>query len=170
MPIRAVAFDFGHTIIDERLDIMRLSAHDEHHLMPGARHALSALPVPVAIWANTRVARDRDVRAWFERADLARHVRWYVTSEDAGARKPAPAFFDFALRTMGVAAGDVLFVGNQLNTDIAGGEAYGIRTVYLSDAGYRSVDDAGGGVPSFTIQTLVELPELIDQLAFRTSR
>ena len=71
---------------------------------------------------------------------------------------------------MGVAAGDVLFVGNQLNTDIAGGAAYGIRTVYLSDAGYRSVDDAGGGVPSFTIQTLVELPELIDQLAFRTSR
>ena len=75
MPIRAVAFDFGHTIIDERLDIMRLSAHDEHHLMPGARHVLSALPVPVAIWANTRVARDCDVRAWFERADLARHVR-----------------------------------------------------------------------------------------------
>jgi putative hydrolase of the HAD superfamily len=165
MPVRAVAFDFGHTIIDERLDIMHLLTHEEHHLMPGVRHALSALTVPVAIWANTRVARAGDLRAWFERANLARHISWYVTSEDAGARKPAPTFFDFALQAIGLAAADVLFVGNQLNTDIAGGESYGIRTVYLADSVYRSVDNAGGEArPSFTIQTLLELPGLVEQL------
>jgi FMN phosphatase YigB (HAD superfamily) len=41
----------------------------------------------------------------------------------------ARTFFDFALRKCGLARDEVLFVGNQLNTDIAGGRAYGIRTV-----------------------------------------
>ena len=66
---------------------------------------------------------------------------------------------------MGLSADDVLFVGNQLNTDIAGGESYGIRTVYLADAAFRSAEDTGlDAVPSFTIQTLFELPTLVEQL------
>jgi HAD superfamily hydrolase (TIGR01509 family) len=56
---------------------------------------------------------------------------WVITSVDAGARKPAPEFFQYALGRCGLAKEDVLFVGNPLNADIAGGEAFGIRTVWL---------------------------------------
>ena len=61
--ISAVALDFGHTIIDERVDILRENNHREEHLMPGARAALTGLAHPVAIWANTRRANAEDVCA-----------------------------------------------------------------------------------------------------------
>jgi FMN phosphatase YigB (HAD superfamily) len=56
----------------------------------------------------------------------------------------------------------VLFVGNQLNTDIAGAEAFGIRTVWLSGPAYRSDDDAPcDASPTYTIRTLDDLPALL---------
>ena len=60
---------------------------------------------------------------------------------------------------------DVLFVGNQLNTDISGAEAFGIPIVWLSGPPYRSSDDASGDVsPTYTIGTLYELPALLQRL------
>jgi phosphoglycolate phosphatase-like HAD superfamily hydrolase len=163
--IRAVALDFGHTVIDERLDVLTIDRHDEAHLMPGARDALGRLQVPVAIWANTRVACAADIRAWLERAGISDRVQWVVTSVEAKARKPNPEFFRYALRQMGLDRGQVLFVGNQSNADIIGAAGYGIRSVYLADAAYRSADDRPcEATPDFTIQSLHELPELVERL------
>jgi FMN phosphatase YigB (HAD superfamily) len=84
---------------------------------------------------------------------------------DAGARKPAARFFEYALGLMQLRAADVLFVGNQRNTDIAGGNALGVPTVYLADAAYRSADDGPCiAEPTFTIATLAELPALVTRL------
>lgn len=164
-PVRAVALDFGHTIVDERLDILAREPHDEAHLMPGARDALEAITLPMAVWANTRVATAVDVWEWLRRAGLAQRVTWVITSQETGVRKPAAAFFTHALAAMELPPADVLFVGNQRNTDIAGGVNAGIRTVYLSDAAYRSTDDSGGGAePAFVIATLDDLPDLIEAL------
>src|SRR3954469_9571955 len=70
-----------------------------------------------------------------------------------------------SLRQMDMRAGDVLFVGNQRNSDIAGGEASGLRTVYLADPIYRSPDDAPcTAEPTFTIATLADLPALVTRL------
>ncbi len=160
--LRAIALDFGHTIIDERVDIVVEHEHRDEHLMPGVRQALADLTLPVAIWANTRRADADDVWRWLRRTGIASHVTWVVTSVDAGVRKPAREFFDFALRTMNMDADAVLFVGNQRNTDIAGGEASGIRTVWLADGAYRSDDDRDVSVdPAFTIETLADLPGLV---------
>jgi FMN phosphatase YigB (HAD superfamily) len=163
--LRAVAFDFGHTLVDERVDILQSTVHDEAQLMPGAREALTTLEIPIAIGANTRVARAEDIEAWLVRAHLAQVVRWVITSQEANARKPGPCFFYYALRHMGLDRGEVLFVGNQLNTDIAGANGYGIRSVCLSDAAYRSADDRPtSAVASYTIQSFRELPGLVEQL------
>jgi FMN phosphatase YigB (HAD superfamily) len=165
MSVKAVALDFGHTVIDERIDVLTALEHREEHLMPGVRDTLAALSLPVAIWANTRIANAAHVRGWLDRAGLSERVRWVVTSVDAGARKPAREFFDYALGAMQMSATDVLFVGNQLNTDIAGGEAFGIRTVYLAGAIYRSPDDAPSTAePTFTIATLADLAALVGRL------
>ena len=62
---------------------------------------------------------------------------------------------------------EVLFVGNQLNTDITGGEQYGIRTVWLCGRPYRSADetllpkDVG---PTYTIRTFRRLPLLLQRI------
>lgn len=165
MTLKAVAFDWGHTLMDENRDgDVPLGARPVH-LMPGVVEALPQLALPMALWANTRVAAECDVRAWLDRACLGYLFRWVITSVDAGARKPSPRFFEYALARCGLAKDDVLFVGNQLNTDVAGGEAFGLRTVWLSGLEYRSVDDTPcGASPTHTIRTLRDLPALLQQI------
>jgi FMN phosphatase YigB (HAD superfamily) len=165
VPVGAIAFDLGHTLMDERRDREVPIQDRPVHFMPGVADVLPRLQLPVAAWANTRVATAVDVRAWLDRGGLDRAVRWIVTSVDAGVRKPAPEFFDYALTQCGLNRSEVLFVGNQLNTDIAGGEASGIRTVWLSGPAYRSDDDeVCTARPTFAIATLDELPELLRRL------
>jgi FMN phosphatase YigB (HAD superfamily) len=163
--LMAVAFDWGHTVMNERLDADMPLRTRPVHLMPGVAEVLPRLAVPLALWANTRVDREGDVRQWLERAGLNHLFRWVVTSIDAGARKPAPEFFKYALLRCGLARESLLFVGNQLNTDVAGAAAYGIFSVWLSSPEFRSDDDQPcGASPTYTIRTLRELPTLIRRL------
>jgi FMN phosphatase YigB (HAD superfamily) len=165
MLLKAIAFDWGHTLMDER--------RDEHipldtrpvHLMPGVADVLPQLTLPLALWANTRVAGEAEVRGWMDRAGLGRLFRWVITSFEAGVRKPSPEFFQYALASCGLTKDDVLFVGNQLNTDIAGGEAFGIRTVWLHGSAYHSLDDVRCSArATYTIDTLYRLPALLHKL------
>ena len=163
--LMAVAFDWGHTVMDERRDADTPLPVRPVHLMPGVADVLPRIAVPLALWANTRVDGEAAVRQWLERAGLNRLFRWVVTSVDAGARKPAPEFFEYALSRSGLAPGNVLFVGNQLNTDIAGAAAHGIASVWLSGPEFRSDDDRPCAVsPTCTIATLHELPALLRRL------
>jgi FMN phosphatase YigB (HAD superfamily) len=166
-PLKLVAFDFGHTLIDERVPLET----DAPTLMPGARDAVSRIALPMAVWANTRQADETDVRRCLERLDLNRFFCSVITSVDAGARKPARRFFEYALRQAGVVAADVVFVGNQRNTDVVGAEAVGIETIWLSGDGYRSRDDGPcEATPTYTVETLTDVPALIEQLVERRSR
>jgi len=167
--ISAIAFDLGHTLMDELQDAGTPIESRRVHLMPGVADVLPPLPLPLALWANTRLAREAEVRTWLDRAGLNSLFQWVITSVDAGARKPAPEFFGHALRVCDLAKDDVLFVGNQLNTDVAGAEAFGIRTVWLSAPAYRSPDDAPCDArPTYTIDTLHALPALVSGLLLRS--
>jgi FMN phosphatase YigB (HAD superfamily) len=165
MSLKAVAFDWGHTVMDEirdgevPLDVRPI------HLMPGVSEVVPRIALPLALWANTRVSSETEVRRWLERAGLSRFFRWVITSVDASARKPAPQFFQYALERCGLATEDVLFVGNQLNTDVSGAEAFGIPTAWLSGPQHRSADDRPcNASPTYTIRTLDDLPALLERL------
>ena len=165
--IRVVAFDFGHTLVDEEKDASVPLESRPVHLMPEVPEILVRIPIPMAVWANTRTATSSDLQRFLDRAGIGRFFAWVVTSVDAGFRKPAPQFFDFALRKCGIARDEVLFVGNQLDTDIAGGQEYGIRTVWLSGNAYRSTDEntvSPDVRPTHRIQTLRQLPSLLASL------
>jgi FMN phosphatase YigB (HAD superfamily) len=163
--LKAMAFDWGHTVMDERRDGGVPVDSRPIHLMPAVSEVLPQIGLPLALWANTREAREVHVRRWLQRAGLGSLFRWVITSADAGTRKPAPGFFEYALARCGLAREDVLFVGNQLNTDILGAEAVGIRTVWVSGSDYRSIDDGPcEAVPTYTIRTLADLPVLLERV------
>jgi FMN phosphatase YigB (HAD superfamily) len=161
--LQAVIFDFGHTIMRED------SCNDPSleacpiDLMPGAREAIESVQLPKGIWANTRMATAVHIRKWLVRADLDHQITWVTASAELGYRKPAPEFFRRALAACGLQPTDIIFVGNQLNTDILGANHAGIQCVYLSGPAYRSVDETftPEARPTFTIKTLLELPGLI---------
>ncbi len=163
--MKVLALDWGHTLMDERRDRdIPLDARPAH-LMPGARDTLAALPIPLAVWANTSQGDERHVRAWLTRAGLDGVFTWVITSADAGARKPSARFFAFALARCGCTPDEVVFVGNQLNTDVAGANAAGIRSVWLAGEAYRSDDDRPCvASPTYAIQQLTDLPALVRQI------
>jgi putative hydrolase of the HAD superfamily len=59
------------------------------------------------------------------RLDLSHFFAIVVTAAEAGARKPDPAIFQFALRTVGVDAARALHVGNE-DADRIGAHAAGL--------------------------------------------
>jgi HAD superfamily hydrolase (TIGR01662 family) len=134
--IQAVLFDLGHTVIDELSDRHLPSEVRPVKPMPGLLEALAQIALPMGIWTNTQSAREADVREWLRRAEIGSHFTWVITSVDAGYRKPDRPFFDYALHQAGLAADQIIFIGNQLNTDIKGAVDYGIRCVWLSDGAY----------------------------------
>jgi len=165
--IKAVIFDFGHTIVDE-LQHRDLPLRSRPvRLMPGVLEVLPRIPISKGIWANTKRAREAGIRHWLKRAGIDSHFDFIVTSVDVGCRKPDPGFFDYALARCRLKKEQVLFVGNQLNTDIKGASEYGIQNVWLSGVEYRSSDDSprpNDVKPTHAIACLQDLPVLLGQL------
>jgi Transcriptional regulator PadR-like family len=93
MLLKAVAFDWGHTVVDENRDVDIPLDVRPVHVMPGVSEVLPRIALPLALWANTRLARESGVRMWLRRAGLDHVFRWVMTSVDAGAVKPTPQFF-----------------------------------------------------------------------------
>jgi putative hydrolase of the HAD superfamily len=55
-----------------------------------------------------------------------------LSSADYGIRKPHPLLFELALLRMGLTARDVWFVGDKLETDIAGAKQVGLYAVWYN--------------------------------------
>ena len=168
--LKAVIFDLGHTILHEEKGKGVPLSRRPINLMPGVRYALPRIELKMGIWANTKRAKERGVRQWLIRAGINHYFTWVVTSVDAGSRKPSKEFFDFALRKCGLDRQNVLFVGNQLNSDIRGALQYGINHVWLSARAYRSKDETmtlKEIQPMYTIKNLRALPDLVDKLTSR---
>jgi FMN phosphatase YigB (HAD superfamily) len=165
--LEAVIFDFGHTIMDE-MQYREIPLRSRPvRLMPGVEEALPNIPLKLGVWANTKRAREAGVRQWLRRAGLDTYFTWVVTSAEAGYRKPDSRFFAYALWRCRLRRNDVLFVGNQLDTDIKGASDYGIANVLLSGPEFQSPDDNGSSglvKPTYTISRLEELAELVEGL------
>lgn len=100
---------------------------------------------------------DDQLEHLIEVAGLREHFDSLLSSEAAGACKPAQPIYIEALRRAGCAPGEALFVGDTLDQDIAGANRAGIRSVLIwhRDDKPPPVD---GVRPDHIIR---EIPELI---------
>ncbi len=92
--------------------------------------------------------------------DLLHH---WTSSEAARSCKPDRRFFEFALERSGLAAHEVLFVGDSPEHDIAGARDIGMRTALITDGGMPPPLQSGRPViaADHTIATLAELTDLL---------
>ncbi|MFD0589025.1 YjjG family noncanonical pyrimidine nucleotidase [Paenibacillus sp. GCM10027627] len=93
------------------------------------------------------------------RSPLANAFEHIVVSEDAGAQKPNPLIFDYALQKLGHSdRSRMLMVGDSLTSDIQGGLNAGIDTCWFNPHGKVN---STGIVPRYEISRLEQLLDLI---------
>lgn len=96
---------------------------------------------------------------------LEPHISKLFISEEIGAAKPQPAFFEHVLQALGNPdPSDCLVVGDSLSSDIAGGRAAGMDTVWFDRSEMMGEAPRSPGpdrAPTWRITRLVELRDIV---------
>jgi len=105
-------------------------------------------------------------RYWHTADGLALDVAPFVAAlEHATGRratvtgKPAAAFFRTAIDQMGLPAGAVVMIGDDIHTDIAGAQAAGLRAVLVQTGKFRPADLEAGVTPNAVLTSVADLPQ-----------
>lgn len=93
------------------------------------------------------------------KAGLMQYVDGIFGSLDIGYNKPSREYFDYCFGQLGGTRPDqTVIVGDSLNADISGGQAYGLHTIWFN---IRGVEASAQITPDHTIRSLSELTSLL---------
>jgi len=102
--------------------------------MPGARQALEQchrLSLPSAVVSNTSFS-EPVIRYELSKHGLADYLAFVIVSADYSVRKPNVLLFETAAARLGIQPRDIWFVGDRLDTDVAGAKAAGMTAVWFN--------------------------------------
>ena len=127
-------------------------------LYPHVREVLDVLHehYPLAIVTD---AQSTYARGELHKVGLLGYFDPIIVSGDHGYRKPDRRLFQLALNGMGVAAGNALYVGNDMYRDIFGAREAGLTTVmFNSDQGAKAYRDC---TPDHTLTDFRDLLQIL---------
>lgn len=134
----------------------------EDDLYTDVRPALAELRAH-GLWLG--IAGNQTVRAGgILRALFAGDVDLIGTSDDWGASKPDPRFFERVAETTPASADEILYVGDRVDNDLRPAVAAGMRTALVRRGPWATIQWAtpeAQALPTFRIESLTELPECI---------
>lgn len=133
---------------------------NEDNLYPDARPCLAALRaqgVLVGVAGNQTAHAEEILRS------LKLPVDVIGTSDGWGAEKPEAAFFERLVTEAGCPAGEILYVGDRLDNDVAPAQHAGMATAFLRRGpwGYILHDADVLARCLFRLDSLAELPDLV---------
>ncbi|MEM9531378.1 MAG: HAD-IA family hydrolase [Pseudomonadota bacterium] len=135
--------------VEEAFEVF-FSARNEVQLYPDVQPALEALA------SRYRLITLSNGNADVHRIGLGHFFEASIAARDVGVAKPAPAIFEHAVAELDLAPHEVLHVGDDLESDVAGALRAGLAAVWVNR------DTAQGGQqPVPVVRTLAELPDLL---------
>lgn len=145
----------------ETCDLYEGYLAEEHDFIPGARELLETLAPRYGLYLASNGAAAVQHRR-LDEAGLRRYFQGIFISEEVGADKPSPAFFEGCFAAIpGFSQETALMVGDSLTSDIRGGRNAGIRTCWFNTKGKPARSD----IPAdYVITDLSQLPALLEQL------
>lgn len=158
--IKAVFFDLGDTLIEEKVDDQQPLDHLDLHAKPAAGEVLEQLSrrFRLALVTDTESSNEEVVRRALARLGLDEYFDAVVTSQDLGVTKPDPRMFREAMRRTGVGPGEAVMVGNDLDRDVTPTAALGLRAILVRDSPYFDPERA---TTAPIAPTLAEVPDMI---------
>ena len=102
-----------------------MNAYRNHWIwIEGARQILDHLKGEIPIGFLTNGFKETQVLK-FEQFGLSDYTDIFIISEDVGVMKPQPQIFAHATERAGVEPDQILYVGDSLTSDVAGGTRFG---------------------------------------------
>jgi putative hydrolase of the HAD superfamily len=140
-------------------------------LMPGALEAVRTLKsrqLRIGLISNTGRTPGVTLRRILDRVGLGPFMDVMVFSDEHGHCKPRASIFEELRLGLGVACGEMVFVGDNLYADVHGAQRCGMRGIHFDAAvrGTAVAPDVDHGltiVPDATIRELHELPSVLAQ-------
>lgn len=87
---------------------------------------------------------------------IDKYIDKMITSDDAGYQKPNRKIFEYALKTVNAKKDESIMVGDDLNTDIAGANSFGMDSIYFNPEQKKREHKA-----TFEIASLKELRNIL---------
>ena len=157
-PVTCLVTDYGSTISGDTIDHLI----GQKPVDPAAAAALRVLHddlgMRLILGSNTQPGESR----WpaLQQAGIDGLFTAAILSYPLGVRKPAPLFYEIVLAAAGCPAGEVLFVGDHLENDVAGPARHGMRTALVRPRGLRPGEVLPDG--TLLISHVRELPPLLE--------
>jgi len=170
--IKGVIFDFGDTLVVEHegktiwdLDVKKTEGVDE------VLRELKRYKLKLGVLANTYTSTKKEIRIALRNQGIDEFFDAVITSVDVGVRKPDRRIFRETLKAMKLKPEEVVLVGNQIDTDIVGGNRAGMITVWFHwRERYKSDMKSEDEKPDYAISSLKDLPFIIAQLLPKNAR
>ncbi len=128
-------------------------------LIPGALELcrrLSGLDCTLAIVTNGSIVAQR---GRYSASPIREYIPHLFISQEIGARKPDPAFFDHVCRKLGISDRRcAVVVGDSLSSDILGGNRAGIDTIWYNPHGTPLT---GPALPTYTAKDFSTIETII---------
>lgn len=94
----------------------------------------------------------------FSESILDQYFEHYIISEEIGFAKPFPEIFEYAFNKFDHTNKDTaIIIGDNLTSDIKGGNNFGIDTCWLNEEGQEN----SGIIPTYEIKNLLELKNIL---------
>ena len=177
MERRVILFtDIGDTIIDEGTEVRHVPGGVvlRAECVPGAREVMLELyeqGYTIAMVADGLVESFHNTMT---QHGLDHIFAAKAISEAVGAEKPDPRMFQSAMDQLGLTERDkrrILMVGNRLPRDVAGANAFGLRSALLRwSPRYRDEWGPGAEKPDYVLDTPEELPALLRRIEAELER
>ena len=171
MTHRVILFtDIGDTIIDEGTEV-RAVPHgvvSRADCIPGARETMLSLYAQGYTIAMVADGLVESFHNTMTQHGLDHIFAAKAISEAVGAEKPDPRMFQSAMDQLGLTEADkprILMVGNRLSRDVAGANAFGIRSAFLRwSPRYRKEWRSAAETPDYVIDAPDALPALLERI------
>lgn len=135
---------------------------DESDLYPDVRPALTKLRTD-GLWLG--IAGNQTVRAGgILRSLFTEDVDLIGTSDDWGASKPDPEFFERVAAVVPYSPDEILYVGDRIDNDLRPGAQAGMHTALIRRGPWATIQwdtEEARKLPTFRVDSLLELPALI---------
>ncbi|RJX67157.1 HAD family hydrolase [Vibrio sinensis] len=128
-------FDWGNTLmVDFPVQNGKMCEWRDVQAVDGASELLAKLVKHSDIYIATNAAdsSSNEIKAAFDRVDLAQYIDGYFCKANLGIGKGTPEFFHRILKELNVCASSVTMIGDSFDDDIAPALSVGIQAIWLN--------------------------------------